>query len=79
MLVCQLSVRFAIENSQTIFYFPDATTQLSNINDLMKEEARNLREMIDALNARHKEHTEQIQAYASSHSTDQSELKHLRG
>lgn len=45
----------------------------------MKEEARNLREMIDALNARHNEHTEQIQAYVSSHSTDQSELKHLKG
>ncbi|KAF8045630.1 hypothetical protein N665_4592s0001, partial [Sinapis alba] len=57
----------------------DATIQLSNINDLMKEEAKNLREMIDALNTRHKEHTEQIQAYVSSHSTDQSELKHLKG
>lgn len=57
----------------------DATVQLSYINDLMKEEARNLREMIDALNARHNEHTEQIQAYVSSHSTDQSELKHLKG
>lgn len=57
----------------------DATVQLSSINDLMKEEAKNLREMIDVLNARHKEHTEQIQAYVSSHSTDQSELKHLKG
>ncbi|EOA39432.1 hypothetical protein CARUB_v10012558mg [Capsella rubella] len=57
----------------------DAALQLSNINDLLKEEATNLREMIDALHVRHKEHTEQIQAYISSHSTDQSELKHLKG
>lgn len=52
---------------------------MSNINDLMKEEAKNLCEMIDALHVRHKEHTEQIQEYISSHSTDQSELKHLKG
>lgn len=45
----------------------------------MKEEAKNLREMIDALHVRHKKHTEQVQAYISSHSTDQSELKHLKG
>uniref|UniRef100_A0A1J3GFQ3 E3 ubiquitin protein ligase n=1 Tax=Noccaea caerulescens TaxID=107243 RepID=A0A1J3GFQ3_NOCCA len=57
----------------------DATIQLSNINDLMKEEAKNLREMINALNVRHKEHSERIQAYISSHSTNQSELKHLKG
>ncbi|KFK38684.1 hypothetical protein AALP_AA3G147100 [Arabis alpina] len=57
----------------------DATIQLSNINDLMKEEAKNLREMIDALHVRHNEHTEQVQEYISSHSTDQSELKNLKG
>lgn len=45
----------------------------------MKEEAKNLREVIDALHVRHKEHTEQMQVYISSHSTDQSELKHLKG
>ncbi|CAN7130911.1 unnamed protein product [Brassica rapa subsp. narinosa] len=67
------------QNLQAVKSAEDATVQLSNINDLMKEEARNLREMIDALNARHKEQTEQIQAYVSSHSTDQSELKHLKG
>ena len=62
-----------------ILLFLDATIQLSSINDLMKEESKNLREMIDALHVRHKEHSEQIQAYISSHSTDQSELKHLKG
>ncbi|CDY10575.1 BnaC03g70390D [Brassica napus] len=67
------------QNLQAVKSAEDATVQLSNINDLMKEEARNLREMIDALNARHKEQTEQIQAYVCSHSTDQSELKHLKG
>ncbi|CAH8354898.1 unnamed protein product [Eruca vesicaria subsp. sativa] len=67
------------QNLQALKSAEDATIQLSNINDLMKEEARNLREMIDALNVRHEEHTEQIQAYVSSHSTDQSELKHLKG
>ncbi|KAG2313847.1 hypothetical protein Bca52824_016969 [Brassica carinata] len=67
------------QNLHAVKSAEDATIQVSNINDLMKEEAKNLREMIDALNARHKEHTEQIQAYASSHSTDQSELKHLKG
>ncbi|KAF8092089.1 hypothetical protein N665_0424s0022 [Sinapis alba] len=67
------------QNLHAVKSAEDATIQLSNINDLMKEEARNLREMIDALNTRHKEHTEQIQAYVSSHSTDQSELKHLKG
>lgn len=45
----------------------------------MKEEAKNLREIIDALNVRNKEHSDRIQAYISSHSTNQSELKHLKG
>ncbi|KAL1203722.1 E3 ubiquitin-protein ligase BRE1-like 2 [Cardamine amara subsp. amara] len=67
------------QNLHGVMSAEDATIQLSNINDLMKEEAKNLREMIDALHVRHKEHTEQIQEYISSHSTDQSELKNLKG
>ncbi|KAG7600599.1 Zinc finger RING-type [Arabidopsis suecica] len=67
------------QNLHAVKSAEDATIQLSSINDLMKEEAKNLREMIDTLHVRHKEHTEQIQAYISSHSTDQSELKHLKG
>ncbi|VVB00218.1 unnamed protein product [Arabis nemorensis] len=67
------------QNLRAVNSAEDATIQLSNINDLMKEEAKNLREMIDALHVRNKEHTEQIQEYISSHSTDQSELKHLKG
>ncbi|CAN8288006.1 unnamed protein product [Cochlearia groenlandica] len=67
------------QNLHSVKSAEDATIQLSNINDLMKEEAKHLREMIDAINGRHKSHTEQIQVYTSSHSTDQSELKHLKG
>ncbi|XP_010542449.1 PREDICTED: E3 ubiquitin-protein ligase BRE1-like 2 isoform X2 [Tarenaya hassleriana] len=57
----------------------DAIIQLSKIDDLMNEEAKTLREVIDALHLRHKECAEEIQAYISCHSTDQSELKHLKG
>ncbi|CAH2033483.1 unnamed protein product [Thlaspi arvense] len=67
------------QNLHAVKSAEDATIQLSNITDLMKEEAKNLREIIDALHVRHKERTEQIQAYISSHSTDQSQLKHLKG
>ena len=36
----------------------DAIIQLSKIDDLMKEEANNLREVIDALHLKHKEYVD---------------------
>lgn len=57
----------------------DAIIQLSKIDDLMKEEANNLREVIDALHLKHKEYVDGIQTYVHSHSVDQSEIKRLAG
>ncbi|XVF69769.1 hypothetical protein PTKIN_Ptkin11bG0108500 [Pterospermum kingtungense] len=57
----------------------DTIMQLSKIDDMMKDEAKNLREVIDALHLKHKEYAGHIQTYTSSHSTDQSEIKHLQG
>ncbi|KAK8697439.1 hypothetical protein V6N13_113587 [Hibiscus sabdariffa] len=51
----------------------------TKIDDMMKEEARNLHEMIRALHMKHKEYVDGIQTYISSHSTDQSEIKRLQG
>ncbi|XVF04583.1 hypothetical protein REPUB_Repub05bG0096400 [Reevesia pubescens] len=57
----------------------DTIMQLSKIDDMMKEEAKNLREVIDTLHLKHKEYADRIQTYISSHSTDQSEIKRLQG
>ncbi|OMO57925.1 Zinc finger, RING-type [Corchorus olitorius] len=57
----------------------DNIMQLSKIDDMMKEEAKNFRDVIDALHLKHKEYTDRIQVYRSSHSTDQSEIKRLQG
>ncbi|KAB2069278.1 hypothetical protein ES319_A08G086600v1 [Gossypium barbadense] len=57
----------------------DTITQLSKIDDMMKEEAKNLREVIDTLHLKHKEYADGIQTYISSHATDQSEVKRLQG
>ncbi|XP_021277938.1 E3 ubiquitin-protein ligase BRE1-like 2 isoform X1 [Herrania umbratica] len=57
----------------------DNIMQLSKIDDIFKEEAKNLREVIDTLHLKRKEHADRIQTYISSHSTDQSEIKRLRG
>ncbi|KAK6272782.1 hypothetical protein POUND7_009865 [Theobroma cacao] len=60
-------------------YVEDHIMQLSKIDDIFKEEAKNLREVIDTLHLKHKEYADRIQTYISSHSTDQSEIKRLRG
>lgn len=57
----------------------DAIIELSKIDDMMKEETNNLRAVIDVLHTKHKEYTDQIATYNSSHSTDQSEIKRLAG
>lgn len=57
----------------------DAIIQLSKIDDLMKEEAIKLREVIDVLHLKHKEYIEKIQTCISSHSFDESEIKRLAG
>ncbi|KAK3204941.1 hypothetical protein Dsin_018987 [Dipteronia sinensis] len=57
----------------------DAIMKLSMIDDMMKEEARNLREVIDILHLKHKEYANGIQTYISNHSADQSEIQRLAG
>ncbi|XP_015581901.2 E3 ubiquitin-protein ligase BRE1-like 2 isoform X1 [Ricinus communis] len=57
----------------------DDIIQLSRIDDMMKEEINNIHEVIDILHAKHKQYTDEIQIYISSHSKDQSEIKHLAG
>ncbi|XWS52410.1 hypothetical protein CRYUN_Cryun11dG0068200 [Craigia yunnanensis] len=57
----------------------DTIMQLSKIDEMMKDEAKNLREVINTLHLKHKEYADGIQTYISSHSTDQSEIKHLQG
>ncbi|XP_059429863.1 E3 ubiquitin-protein ligase BRE1-like 2 isoform X2 [Corylus avellana] len=57
----------------------DAIIQLSKIDDMMKEEAIKLREVIAILHLKHKEYFERIQNYINSHSVDESEIKRLAG
>lgn len=53
--------------------------QLPEIDNMMKEEANNLHEVIDILHMKHKEYADEIQACIGSHSMDQSEIKRLAG
>ncbi|XP_011010702.1 PREDICTED: E3 ubiquitin-protein ligase BRE1-like 2 isoform X3 [Populus euphratica] len=46
---------------------------------MMKDEAKNLREVIDVLHSKHKEYSDEIQTCISNHSTDQSEIKRVEG
>ncbi|XP_061373602.1 E3 ubiquitin-protein ligase BRE1-like 2 [Gastrolobium bilobum] len=57
----------------------DAIIQMSNVDDMTKEEANSLREVIDALHVKHKEYTASIQNYIGECSQDQSDIKHLGG
>lgn len=57
----------------------DAIIQLSKIDDMMKEEAKNLHEVMEIIHLKHKEYADQIETYISSHSVDQAEIQHLAG
>ncbi|OIW04133.1 hypothetical protein TanjilG_00693 [Lupinus angustifolius] len=57
----------------------DLIIQMSKVDDIMKEDAYNLREAIDALNAMHKEYAVGIQNYISGNLQDQADIKHLAG
>ncbi|KAL9458951.1 hypothetical protein AB3S75_007774 [Citrus x aurantiifolia] len=57
----------------------DAIIQLSKIDDMMKEEAKNLHEVMEIIHLKHKEYANQIENYISSHSVDQAEIQHLAG
>lgn len=46
---------------------------------MMKEEAKNLRNVIDVLHLKHKEYTDEIQTSISRNSVDQSEIKRIAG
>lgn len=59
--------------------FSDAIIQLSKIDDMMKDEAKNLHEVMEILHLKHKEYADQIQTYVSSHSVHQAEIQHLAG
>ncbi|KAJ6713454.1 E3 UBIQUITIN-PROTEIN LIGASE BRE1 [Salix purpurea] len=60
-------------------YTEDVIIQLSKIDDMMKDEAKNLREVIDVLRSKHKEYSDEIQTCISNHSADQSEIKRVAG
>ncbi|CAN0919586.1 E3 ubiquitin-protein ligase BRE1-like 2, partial [Linum grandiflorum] len=57
----------------------DAIIQLSRLDDMMREEAKSLHEVIDNLQMKHKEYVDGIQNYISTHSTEQSEISRLAG
>ncbi|XP_059665044.1 E3 ubiquitin-protein ligase BRE1-like 2 isoform X2 [Cornus florida] len=57
----------------------DVIIELRKIDDLMKEEANHLHEVIDVLHMKHKEYTDGIQAHLHSHAVNQSEIKRLAG
>lgn len=59
--------------------FADAIIQMSKIDDMMKEEANNLSEVINALHVKHKDYAVSIENYLSCHLRDQSEIKRLAG
>ncbi|XP_050217975.1 E3 ubiquitin-protein ligase BRE1-like 2 isoform X2 [Mercurialis annua] len=55
----------------------DWIIQLSRIDDMMKEEVKYIREVMDIIHSKHKEYADEIQTCINSHSKDQSEIKHL--
>ncbi|OWM86582.1 hypothetical protein CDL15_Pgr015617 [Punica granatum] len=57
----------------------DVILLLSNIDEMMKEEAKNLHEAVDILQQKHRECSDKVQSYATNHEVDQSEIKHLKG
>ncbi|KAJ4724084.1 E3 ubiquitin protein ligase [Melia azedarach] len=57
----------------------DAIIQLSKIDDMMKEEAKNLHQVIEILHLKHKEYAHRMETYISSHSVDQAEIQRLAG
>ncbi|CAN1224672.1 E3 ubiquitin-protein ligase BRE1-like 2 [Linum perenne] len=57
----------------------DAIIQMSRLDDMMREEAKNLHEVIDNLHMKHKKYLDRIQNYISTHSTEQSEISCLAG
>lgn len=59
--------------------FLDAIVHLSKIDEMMKEEATNLGEIIKILHLKHKAYADEIQTYACSHLMDQTEIKRLSG
>lgn len=62
-----------------ILGFADAIKQMSMIDDMTKEEAHNLREVIDTLNEKHKEYSASIQNYIKEGVQDQSDIKRFAG
>lgn len=61
------------------FWFADAITLMTKIDDMMKEEASNLQEVIDTLHAKHKEYTVGIKKFINECLQEQSDIKHLAG
>lgn len=57
----------------------DGIIILSKIDDMMKEEANYLRQVIDVLHLKHKAYADAIEACNQRQSADQSELKRLEG
>ncbi|GFZ18235.1 histone mono-ubiquitination 2 [Actinidia rufa] len=57
----------------------DAIIQLCKVDDLMKEEAGRLHEVIGVLHLKHKDYTDRIQTYIHGRSTDLSEKHRLAG
>ncbi|CAN4114099.1 unnamed protein product [Withania somnifera] len=57
----------------------DASILLSEIDDMMKEEADCLHRVIDVLHLKHKEYVDAIEACNQSQSVNQAELKRLEG
>ncbi|KAK7342340.1 hypothetical protein VNO80_25289 [Phaseolus coccineus] len=57
----------------------DDITPMINIDDMMKEEANDLHEVIDTLHAKHKEYTVGIQNSINECLQEKSDIKHLVG
>ncbi|CAI0420493.1 unnamed protein product [Linum tenue] len=74
-----LKCLFPVSSPVASYILCDAIIQLSRLDDMMREEARNLQEVIDILHVKHKEYMEGIENYTSMHSTEQSEISRLAG
>ncbi|GAB4844996.1 hypothetical protein Ancab_038389 [Ancistrocladus abbreviatus] len=57
----------------------DAIIQLCRMDNLMEEEANNLREVINALQRKHEEYADGIQNCIQNHLVDQAEIRRLAG
>uniref|UniRef100_A0A7N0UF77 E3 ubiquitin protein ligase n=1 Tax=Kalanchoe fedtschenkoi TaxID=63787 RepID=A0A7N0UF77_KALFE len=71
--------RKASSLAQALYENPSSKDTICKIEEMFKEEANNLHEVINAIHLKHKQYADEIQSYIQLHSVDQIEIKRLAG